>query len=220
MTALEVPYPEGITEQRFKRAMVQALRCCYNVKFPLRMPAERTTLSTLRCVVEVQLAAAVLERQLTEALRFEQSGVYTVSAGADFGRSTPLVDLPMQGCISVRFECDPARLHELIALTLERVERSRHEDARVEQVSSMVESFQLNYQEQLRTNAYWVEAILSTQISTRSEAHGGAVAATYLERTAQQEIVWSSATPKMLREVLHRVVDPLHHRTSVIMEPV
>jgi hypothetical protein len=120
----------------------------------------RGSLQSLRSLLRLNVARAVLEKQLREVLRFEKGGVYSVQVcgaaahelcdphetrqtssvvaclvlcrppvmascgvtalavppqvSTSFGSASTHPDTPLQGTVSVDFDCDPARQPELI----------------------------------------------------------------------------------------------------------
>ena len=110
-------------------------------------PENRHALNTL---------ASVLRVRLREELREERGGTYGVQVGATT-RFDPVDDYG----IVVSFQCDPARVDELLAVAYDVVESVRKRPVDARYTDGIKEQERRGWQTSLRSNGYWKAAIAS-----------------------------------------------------------
>lgn len=220
---LDVKFPpvsELPIHEQIERPMVQALRSRACICFPLEVERTRGTLTALRSLYRLDLATAIVEKQLRETLRFEKGGVYGVSVRTSFSSTNPDPGTPLFGRMSIDFDCDPARQQELLDSTLAELARLQKEAVATEIVASILEIFKRDSEESLRTNGYWIGLYSSVMSSSRvMEQHDGDVVAACRERVEMQQEVWAVENPETVRMTLQEYFPELEHRALITLRP-
>lgn len=123
------------------------------VKLQWSGPFESSWLSRNR----LQATEDILSERLRGVLREDLGGVYGV------GVSSSTWERPEGGySVNIGFSCDPDRVEELVAAVQTEVDRIRTEAVSAEEIANEQEKNRRDREERIRTNGFWVSAVLGT----------------------------------------------------------
>ncbi|HMV69645.1 MAG TPA: insulinase family protein, partial [Myxococcota bacterium] len=130
----------------------------------------------------------VLQSALREVLREEKGGTYGVSVGAD----TQEGPYPTYR-VEIDYECDPARVDELIDATWEVIQTVKTNTATRDGIAVMQEQRRRDHETEARDNGYWAGAIVEALMRGESprdllgfEARNRAITGDAMRRMAVQ----------------------------------
>lgn len=97
-----------------------------------------------------------LTKRYLETIREEEGGSYGVQVGTDLSQSpTPLFSL------EINFDCNPDKADALVKIVHAELSRVQTENIPANMLEDIKQSIIKNYQEQIKENSYWLNALTS-----------------------------------------------------------
>jgi zinc protease len=118
---------------------------------------------------DMRMLGHVVSVRLRDTLREGMGGIYTLTAS---GRITRVP--PQERTFTIKFGCDPARVDELIAATLDQVAKLQKEGVGDDQpagapqtatggeLTKLKQTFMRSHETEVRRNSYWTRTLLAT----------------------------------------------------------
>lgn len=109
--------------------------------------------------LQLDTVAGVLQTRLLEELREVRGGTYGVGVDAGFS-------LEPEGRyrLSIQFECDPARLDELVSAMWDTIERTRTEPFAASGMQSMRRKQERGWETDKATNGWWLSVLVNAAL--------------------------------------------------------
>lgn len=198
LTGIPCTSPAKTVREVVRSPMVEA-QCTAYISFNVTLQSETMTEE----VYFIELLSQLLETKLTEVLRFQHGQIYSVSVSSDFDYSKPSRTEDLCGDIDIIFSCKPEASTALVDIALNEISRLQQHGPSEEDVSSVLEIEQRNYENGLEQNYEWLFKIL---MSYRSRFYSGDVDTIFKDLNKARKRVRQSLNPLTAKWALQRIL--------------